>query len=164
MMTVARPMLLDCEERQPEGVVMLIRQKDNIARRRQGRLELKMVVGVAVVSRLLGRLVGKPQFQCVIQDVSFGGVGLVSDRPIPTGKGVKLWVSLANDEGKPLELNGRVCWSSARGTNRFLAGISLDEHPRSSMAAWAGRVRERIREHFNPVQQSSELVLDQWRV
>ena len=134
----------------------------DVVRRRMPRLEMRLEAGVAVVARLVGRVAGVPQFQCATKDVSVEGMRLVSDTPIPEGRAVRLWVTLPNDEGgKTLELNGWVRWAlNEATTGRFLAGVHLAGSPRSSVAAWAGAIGERIREHFsNPVNQPSPVVL-----
>ena len=141
---------------------MIIRRHiEKVARRRMPRLEMKLEAGVAVVAKMLGRLSWNPQFYCATRDVSVRGMKLVSDRRIPERKVVRLWVTLPEHEGKTLKLNGRVRWASIEAaTGRFLAGIHLDAFPRSTVAAWAGAIGERIREHIsNPVNQPSPVIL-----
>ena len=120
-------------------------------------MEMRLGAGLSLVSRLIGRFAGKPEFQCATRDVSVDGMRLVSDRQIPERTAVKLWVTMPDDEGKTLELDGWVRWTSNDGTTgKFLSGIRLDTFPSSSMAGWARAIRERIREHFiNPIQQAN---------
>ena len=113
---------------------------------------MELLAGISIVSGILGH-VCKPQFHCVTRDVSLRGMKLLSDRSIPEGASVKLWVTLP-DEGKDkdLTLRGRVCWSTARSVaGKFFAGVSLDTRPGSSGAMWMETIREKIRMTFQNV-------------
>ena len=109
-----------------------------------------MLAGISIVSGILDRFVRKPQFRCVTRDVSLRGMKLLSERPIPEGASVKLWVTLP-DEGKDkdLTLRGRVCWATAQSVaGKFFAGVSLDARPGRAMAVWMEKIREKIRKNF----------------
>lgn len=109
-----------------------------------------MLAGFSLVSGVLSCFVWEPQFQCVTRDVSLRGMKLLSDRPIPEGASVKLWVTLP-DEGKDedLTLRGRVCWSTAQSVaGKFFAGVSLDVRHGRSVAVWTEKIRAKIRENF----------------
>ena len=111
---------------------------------------MKLSAGVAIVSNILGFLVWKPQFQCRTQDASAQGLKLFSNRPIPEGSDVKLWVSVPDDtRKKALRLRGRVCWAAAQDDRgEFLAGVCLDPQPAPSVTVWKKLIYERVRKDY----------------
>jgi len=99
---------------------------------------------------MLDRFVRKPAIHCFTRDVSVQGLKLLSDRPIPEGAAVKLWVTLPEaGTTEPLTLWGRVCWAAEQtGGAGFLAGIRLEAKPERYVRVWQETIRERIRAQF----------------
>jgi PilZ domain len=121
----------------------------HIENRTQRRLETELSAGVIIISRMLDYLVLKPQFQCITQDVSIGGMKLLADRPLREGTTVRLHVVLSeNEKDKALKLRGRVCWANQGSEGKFFAGIRLDHRPQRAVAVWAETIRQRVRAHF----------------
>jgi len=121
-----------------------------VENRTHRRLEMKLSAGVAIVSSILGFLAWKPEFQCRTQDASAQGMKLFSNRPIPEGSDVKLWVSVPNDtRKKALKLRGRVCWAASHDVRgAFLAGVCLASQPARSVTAWKKLIYERVRKDY----------------
>ncbi|MCX7006087.1 MAG: PilZ domain-containing protein [Kiritimatiellaeota bacterium] len=110
--------------------------------RRNRRLFMEMTVGVAVVGGLLGRFVKRPQFEGQTRNVSAGGLELLSDRPIPEGATLKLWVEVATGGIiHTIKLQGTVIKTEPAETpGTFLARIHLGEDPKADMEAWADTI------------------------
>lgn len=67
---------------------------------------------------------------CVTRDLSLGGLGLDTERPLDEGAllGMELFVVVDDIEDEttvPLSLQGRVAWCRMRGSHAFLAGIQF---------------------------------------
>ena len=111
---------------------------------------MEMKVGVAVVAGLLGRFVKRPQSEGRTQNVSAGGLELLTTRPLPEGAAVKLWIEVAaGGVLRTLQLQGQVLKvepGAPPGT--FLARVHLGTEPKADMEAWAktifGTMRARI--------------------
>lgn len=121
-----------------------------VENRTHRRLDAAINAGVSAVSGFLGRFCWKPQFQCVVSNVSIQGMKLLATQPIQEGADVKLWVTLPEAEKSgTIRLLGRVCWAMPHSVpGQFVAGIRLGDRPTRSVAIWAESIRERICAQF----------------
>ena len=130
-----------------EAVTPLVEQRTH------RRILMEVTAGVSLAWRHFGFFSRKPQFSCTTRNVSVRGMQIMTDRLIPPGATLKLWVNpLTKEPVEPLKLSGEVCWSTPHSsTGRFLSGVRLHDRPEGNFAVWTENVRSLIRQHFKPV-------------
>ena len=72
--------------------------------------------------------VGPEVVVAATQNVSVGGVGLLSDQPLPEGAEVKLVLFLTQDgiedpDEEPFEVSASIAWSTENDAGAHLAGV-----------------------------------------
>lgn len=116
-------------------------------KRKGRRLPIEAAVAMAVVSRPLGFLVWRPQFRGTVRDASVGGVKLLTERSIPVGAAVKLWIQVqTGGRIQTLKLCGDIVQSRPDdATGSFLMRVRLRDRPKKSMRIWTDTMLEEIR-------------------
>ena len=118
-------------------------------KRRQRRVHMEQVVGLAVKPARRILPLKRPQFKAHIHDVSSGGLRMevVSDRPLPVGTTLKIWGQIdVGDVSRKVQLIGDVVWARhVEGSDEYLLGIQLRPRAKRSMQTWLQGVLEYIR-------------------
>jgi Tfp pilus assembly protein PilZ len=86
-------------------------------------------------------------FTATTRDLSEGGAGLDSDRPLEEGEAVLLGLFLVVDDVEsdtpPLWVKGRVAWATETDANRCVAGVRF-EAISAEQRAWLRQVLKEI--------------------
>ncbi len=122
-----------------------------VEQRTHRRILMEASAGVSLVWRRFSFLSRRPQFRCTTRNVSIRGVQIQTDRLIPPGSILKLWVhSPRTESSELLKLRGEVRWSTPHSsTGLFLSGVLL-HGAGGNVALWVESVRSLIRQHFKP--------------
>jgi c-di-GMP-binding flagellar brake protein YcgR len=107
-------------------------------RRQHQRVDLRMSAEVRV---------GDAVFTTTTRDISEGGAGLTSDRPLTEGEEIVLGLFLVLDDLEsdtpPLWVKGRVAWCAESDDNRYNAGVRF-EVITEDQRAWLKQVLQAI--------------------
>lgn len=125
----------------------LFPRKHDHPRRQNRRVYTELSVGIAIHSRRIGFPPRRPQFHGTVQDASMAGLGILTERAIPVGAGVKLWICLTDHANETtLKLRGDVVWCEAGDLDRpCRAGIHLRDGPRKHVEHWVNLITEHMR-------------------
>ena len=84
-------------------------------------------------------VIGGATLRCTTTDCSHQGIAFVSERPIPIGAMVDIWLDTRMRPGK-MFLSGQVCWCSAGSTANartgHQVGVQLLSSPATDLQEW----------------------------
>jgi hypothetical protein len=112
------------------------------------RIHANAPIKVAIQNKHFWDFLFQRTFSATLADISVQGMQLATDRPIPSGTILKLWVPVEYKmKTYNLILRGEVMWSKPGLEKRaYLAGLKLMDFSSPAMQIWAASTLDEIRD------------------